>query len=95
MMMSFTVSGCILYILFTIYVNDIISRLEDSRYGCRVDGRYVGILMYADDLLLISASCSDLRQMITICESEMRWLNMHFNAGNGKSCLKAKVKGSV
>ena len=43
--------------------------------------------MYADDLLLISASCSDLRQMITICESEMRWLNMHFNAGNGKSCL--------
>ena len=44
MMMSFTVSGCILYILFTIYVNDIISRLEDSRYGCRVDGRYVGIV---------------------------------------------------
>lgn len=77
--------GVLSPVLFTIYVNDIISRLEDSRYGCRVDGRYVGILMYADDLLLISASCSDLRQMIAICESEMRWLDMHFNAG--KSCL--------
>jgi len=41
--------------------------------------------MYADDLILISASCTDLRQMIKICELEMSWLDMHFNAK--KSCL--------
>jgi len=34
---------------------------------------------------LISASCTDLRQMIKICELEMSWLDMHFNAK--KSCL--------
>ena len=67
--------------LFTVYVNDVISKLEASRYGCWVDGKYVGILMYADDLLLTSASCGDLRQMIAICECEMKWLDMRFNVG--------------
>ena len=43
-------------VLFTVYVNEIICIPEAFRYGCRVDGKYVGILMYADDLLLISAS---------------------------------------
>jgi len=42
-----------------------------------------GVIMYADDL--ISASCTDLRQMIKICELEISWLDMHFNAKN--SCL--------
>jgi len=32
-----------------------------SRRGCHVAGIYVGVLMYADDLLLISSTCSDLR----------------------------------
>jgi len=32
---------------------------------------YVGILMYAVDLLLISASNCDLRKMIKICEGEV------------------------
>jgi len=32
--------------------------------------------MYADDLLLISASIYDLRKMIEICEGEMVWLDM-------------------
>jgi len=40
---------------FTVHVNDIICKLEVSGYGCRIAGKYVGILMYADDLLLISA----------------------------------------
>jgi len=35
--------------------------------------------------ILISASCTDLRQMIKICELEMLWLDMYFNAK--KSCL--------
>jgi len=32
-------------------------------YGrsCHVVGVYAGVLMYADDLLLISSTCSDLR----------------------------------
>jgi len=36
--------------------------------------------MYADDSLLSSDSCSDLQKMINICEDEMKWLDMCFNA---------------
>jgi len=38
------------------------------------------VLMYADDLLLISPTCSDLWKMINICKDEMKWLDMCFNA---------------
>jgi len=34
--------------------------------------------MNADDLLLISSRCSDLRRMAKICEEVMRWLDMYF-----------------
>jgi len=45
-------------------VNDIICDLSASGLGCHVGGIYVGVLMYADDLLLISSTCSDLRRML-------------------------------
>jgi len=44
-------------------VNDIICKLSASGRGCHVAGICVGVLMYADDLLLISSTCSDLRRM--------------------------------
>jgi len=47
-------------ILFAIYVNDIIHKLSASGRGCHVAGIYVGVLVYADDLLLISSIRSDL-----------------------------------
>jgi len=66
-------------------VNDIICKLRVFSYGRRIAGKYVGILMYADDLMLISASNCDLRKMIEICKGEMAWLDMCFNVN--KSCL--------
>jgi len=51
-----------------------ICKLSGSRRGSHVAGIYVGVLMYADDLLLISSSCSDLHRMAKIC---MRWSNLY------------------
>jgi len=50
-------------ILFGMYVNDLICKLSASGRGCHVAGIYVGVLMYADDLLLISSTYTDLRTM--------------------------------
>jgi len=63
-------------VLFAVYVNDIICKLSASGRGCHVAGIFLGVLMYADDLLLISSTCSDLRRMNKICEDEMKWLDM-------------------
>ena len=35
--------------------------------------------MYADDLLLLSASISTLQSMINMCADEMSYLDMNFN----------------
>ena len=43
------------------YVNDIIVALSESGAGCYYDNMFVGCVMYADDLLLLSASLCDLQ----------------------------------
>jgi len=43
-----------------------------SGRGCHVAGIYAGVLMYADDLLLISSSSSGLRRMTKLCEDEIK-----------------------
>ena len=35
-------------VLFALYVNDVITKLEDSNLGCYVGDTYTGCIMYAD-----------------------------------------------
>ena len=53
-------------------VNDIRCKHSASAHGCQVVHIYVGVLMYADDQLLISSACSDLHRMTKICENVNR-----------------------
>ena len=48
--------GVLSPVLFAVYVNSLIEMLRHSGYGCYVDSLFVGCVMYADDLLLVSAS---------------------------------------
>ena len=66
--------------LFTVYVDDILSNLKKSGLGCHVNEVYVGCLMYADDLLLLSCSLSMLQKMLHVCKEEMEQICMNFNA---------------
>ena len=54
-------------ILFHIYVRVLILELESSGYGCFIGNKFFGCVMYADDLLLLSASVSGLQSMLDIC----------------------------
>ena len=59
--------GVLSPVLFAVYVDDIIQRLNDSKLGCFIDDLYLGCIMYADDLILISVSVFILLKMIFIC----------------------------
>ena len=37
--------------------------------GCQIQGVYMGILVYADDIILLSPSRTGLQEMVKICES--------------------------
>ena len=67
-------------VLFALYVNDVITKLEDSNFGCYVGDTYTGCIMYADDIVLIAASLTMLQKMIDIVVDEARNIDMTFNA---------------
>jgi len=62
--------------LFSVYIDDD-GKFGDVRNGCFV-------LLYADDILLITSSVSALQRLVTACEKVLLELDMSLNPG--KSC---------
>ena len=54
---------------FSVYVDGLFKILENSNLGCFVEGFCVNTLMYADDLILVALTISDLRKMFQICNN--------------------------
>ena len=71
--------GVLSPVSFAVYVNDLIISLSNSDHGCYFNNMFVGCVMYADDLLLLSASLCDLQLMINICCKELDKLDMKLN----------------
>lgn len=72
--------GVLSPVLFSVYVNEVIMKLCDSGHGCRIGDMFLGCVMYADDLILISASLCDLQAMVNICSSELDKIDMKINS---------------
>ena len=74
-------------ILFSVSLNDIINKLQQSGLGCHIHFISFNAFMYADDLLLLALSIEDLQNMINICKSELDWLDLKINS-NKSSCIR-------
>ena len=72
--------GILSPILFNLYVNCIITSLKHLDYGCHMYNAFIGCIMYADDLLLLSASILDLQAMLNECECIGSLLSIQFNS---------------
>ena len=77
-------------VLFCIYINDLIQELRKSREGCWVNGGYVGIVVYADDIALLSPSMDGLQNMIDRCEQYARLHNLTFSTHENPAKSKTK-----
>lgn len=55
-------------LLYNIYVDEMFTRLRKNKIGCWIDGTYLGIFGYADDIFLISPTVDGLQSMISTCE---------------------------
>jgi hypothetical protein len=58
--------------------------LEKSHLGCFLKGRCLNSFLYADDLILISTSVSDLDALINLSSSILKSIDLHINFS--KSC---------
>ena len=72
--------GVLSPVLFTLYIDVLLNRLEQSGLGCYVAHEYFGALCSADDLALLAPNFACLKSMIQICESFAQEFDLLFNA---------------
>ena len=66
--------------LFAIYIDDMVNELKQSKLGCCVNKQYLGVFLYADDILLISQSVTCMQEMLNLCFAIATKLDMRFNS---------------
>jgi len=60
--------------------------LSRAGAGCFMGSKFVGALVYADDIVLLAPSASVLRMMLVICDNCAKDYSISFNACKSK-CL--------
>ncbi len=71
-------------ILFGLYIDELLSRLKQSGYGCMVGHLFCGALGYADDVSILAPSLYALRRMCDICSDYGLEYNLQFNPAKCK-----------
>ena len=66
--------------LFSIYMDDVIRDLRNSGYGLHIGKDFVGCIIYADDILILSCSCHGIQRLVDICMDYGKTWDMCFNA---------------
>jgi len=73
--------------IFNVFIDLFLTKLRQKRIGCHIGSYFVGAILYADDLILLSASVSGLQMCLnTVCCVSMQ-LQLEFNCK--KSCCIA------
>ena len=65
--------------LFAVYVDGLVDKVQNCGSGCFVNWVCCGIILYADDILLLSPSVTSLQELLRVCEVELQWLDMQIN----------------
>ena len=79
--------GVLSPLLFAIYTDRLLKRLEESGVGCNMGGHFTGALAYADDIILLSPSMSGLRTLSKVCEEYVTEFDVTFNSKKVGCCF--------
>jgi len=85
--MWYTEGGVLSPHLFAVYVDSLVDTVERCNIGCCVKWASVSIVLYADDILLLSPSVTGLQQLLHVCEQELDLLDMPINVAKS-ACLR-------
>ena len=83
--------GILSPVLFAVFVNSILTKLEKSNSGCYLKTIYFNSFMYADDLLLLAISLSDMQKLIDICAKECKEIGMEINSKKS-ACMRIGLR---
>ena len=77
-------------ILFCIYIDDLLKTLRRKGDGCWVNNNFVGAIVYADDIVLLSPCIDGLQKMIDTCASYAKQHNLSFSTHEDPKRSKTK-----
>ena len=72
------------------YCDELIKILRKKNIGCRIGGEYFGILVYADDIILLSGNLPGLQAMVWECEKFVKTRNLKFSTNIDPKKCKTK-----
>ena len=78
--------GILSPMMFSIYVDCVLKELKDSQLGYHIREMCLNAIMYADDLILLSISVSELKALIEICQLKFNDLDMPINVSKCSCC---------
>lgn len=79
--------GVLSPLLFSLYIDCVLGHLESSGLGCYVNKVCMNSFLYADDLIVLSISVSDLQLLIDCCASVFSKLDLQINSSKSQ-CLR-------
>ena len=62
-------SGVLSPVLFCIYIDSLLHALAESGVGCSIGRFFVGALVYADDIVLLSPTASGMPSLLRLCDA--------------------------
>ncbi len=78
--------GVLLPIVFALYKDGLLGRLGQTGVGCQMGIHFIGALIFADDINLLSTTLSVLKVLVDVCEKYAEEYNISFN-GSKSSVL--------
>ncbi len=71
--------GVLSPILFSVFIDDVLHKLEDLNCGCIINNICLNSFLYADDLILLAISLYDMSRLLDVCREELDYLDMRLN----------------
>ena len=71
-------------------IDDLINQLGRNRTGCWADGDFVGVIVYADNIVLLSPTLDKLQKIIRTCSTYAKKHNLSFSTHDNPK--KSKIK---
>jgi len=81
--------------IFNVFMNEFIISLQNLGTGCCVCGHYIGCVLYADDIILLSASVVGLQNMLDCCFNVSQNLSLVFNCSKSCCFVVGKTKFDI
>ena len=86
--------GILSPLLFSIFVDILLKELEKSGLGSFVNNLCFNSFMYADDLIILSHTVTDLQTLMTLCSKIFADLDMPINV-NKCSCIRIGPRAAI